>query len=113
MVWVIPYDIQIKPGIIVNVKGVVIQKVTGHHAGQAARQTYFDSCVRYDNEWCRDVCTPYADGFSKHDDSDFIIFKMAKDNVKYIVFKQKHLRLDDIQIFYTGKSLECHYFASW
>ena len=86
-----------------NVKGVVIQKVTAHHAGQGRRQRYNGNCVRYDDEWCNDLCTPYGDGFSRSDDSDFIIFKMAKNNVKTISYLQPGtLRLDDIQIFYTG-----------
>ena len=88
-----------------NVKGVVIQKVTGFHAGQVRRQRYNNVCVRYNDEWCNDLCTPYGDGFSLSDNSDFIIFKMAKNNVKTISYLQAPIiQLDDLQIFYTGKS---------
>ena len=87
-------------------KGWVIQKTSGYEAGIGRRRSYKDSCVRYNDEWCNEVCTPFVDGFSKIDESDFMIFNLARDRVKKISFIQPlHIFIDDLQIFIRVRSL--------
>ena len=93
-------------------EGIIIQKTSSFNPISHIRRSYENVCARLDNEWCYEVCTPYADGFDYEDQSDFIKFDIHKPNVQKIeLLFPSNPHIDDIQIFYKSKNIQEYVFT--